>query len=336
LRGVIQTLSTAGRFPAWPGIAGPVPDLTVNIARGDNGLLLWTFESPHLHPLWVKGTGNPRPFGQISPTTLAGILMGAQTVDEPVEREHRAFRTSWLTIPGMPPEGTRDFTSKSLAKRASDWAKGKTNRAKPGQANLPGTAIKRPTPGLAGGERLALDEQVGPSILPRTPLESRIGEKPEDFARKLMNEVNVNEGKPDQFDLLKGIGSRIADHIPGEFWPIFHEVSRRLSGRDPTVLILSDEWSIPWELVPVEGAPEDGRPPFLAARAAVGRGVIGRGHKLPSAEAVDVSDFVAVAGIYTKDRRLQEAEEVDARMPGNQALTLTGSTTGNRADVGTG
>jgi CHAT domain-containing protein len=91
------------------------------------------------------------------------------------------------------------------------------------------------------------------------------------------------------------------------FWPILEEVARRVDG-PPTVLLLSDEPYIPWELTTLPGVDEPGSPwsteiaPVLGAQAAMGRWLLTNAEQ-PPAHRIEIATIAAVAGDYSADPR---------------------------------
>lgn len=104
--------------------------------------------------------------------------------------------------------------------------------------------------------------------------ETDIGTDPQSFADTLIEGVELHEGRPDLFEHIRGQGLTVANHIPAAFWAAL-EASRSMVDGTPTVLLLSQEPYVPWEIAVTEGhlsAPfvsEAG--PFLGAQVRMGR-----------------------------------------------------------------
>jgi CHAT domain-containing protein len=155
---------------------------------------------------------------------------------------------------------------------------------------------------------LAADPAV---VTPDAPVLIDIGGDPAADLRRIINEMTEVEGKPTQYVALRGIGLAIADQLPVEFWNVLADVAARVRGRAPTVLFLSAEPYVPWELAVVDPPLDPDLPPFLAAQATVGRWLLGqRRPPLPPPMSVSVGGFAAVSGVYQLPgwQRLFDAE----------------------------
>lgn len=134
-----------------------------------------------------------------------------------------------------------------------------------------------------------------------------IGRDPEGFARDLMNGMNVREGQPGIYDYLLGDGRVIAGKMPAEFWTVLRGVAAELDKRPPTVLFLTEDPHVPWELAAVEPTLDAKAPPFLAGQVVVGRWVFsqdsspkGRPRQPPPTDPITVSSIAVVSGDYSK------------------------------------
>jgi hypothetical protein len=141
-----------------------------------------------------------------------------------------------------------------------------------------------------------------------------VGGEPEAFASGLVKIMPTKEGQPDLYDYVAGIGDIVAENVPDEFWSLLHEVAARAPDPAPSVLFLSEEPYVPWELATMENPLNPAAPPFLAAQARVGRWVLGKRNrpKLPPPISTRARTMAVVFGVYgdrPKWRRLPEAEQ---------------------------
>jgi hypothetical protein len=158
-------------------------------------------------------------------------------------------------------------------------------------------------------------ESPHPLNLPDKAIPIEIGSAPQDFARRLMNEVNKSQGQEGTYELLIGHGLEIQQHMPSEFWDLLRAANAATPGL-PTVLFLSQDPFIPWELAVLDEPLFDAEAaPFLGAQAVVGRWVQPGDRqtrpRLPPPAELEVGRMSFVTGVYsgaTAPRRLKEAE----------------------------
>jgi hypothetical protein len=151
---------------------------------------------------------------------------------------------------------------------------------------------------------------------PDAPVVADIGRNPEAFAKQLVEQVAVHEGQPGLYQYLMGVGNTVSDQVPQEFWEALQAVAGQIGGRHPSVMFLSEEPYVPWELAVVDPPLDPSLPPFLSAQASVGRWVLGhRRPKLPPPVDVQVGALAVVWGVYDRQEwRLLEAEDEAAKL----------------------
>lgn len=154
--------------------------------------------------------------------------------------------------------------------------------------------------------------------VPAEPIVVDIGTDPQGFLRGIIREMNAAEGQPGMYQAMMGIGLTISEQLPAAFWQVLAQVGERSGERPPTILILSAEPYVPWELAVVEPPLDPSSPPFLSAQAVVGRWVLGqRRPKLPPPSSLRIGRMAVVSGIYGSQpgwERLYDAEQEAAEM----------------------
>jgi CHAT domain len=172
------------------------------------------------------------------------------------------------------------------------------------------------TRGTSSGRLLwTLDTPWKAVPIPVDPLVVDVGEYddgPKGYARQLIDSVNIHEGKPTLYKHLLGRGLEVGDLVPAQFWEVLRTVAQKSSHKIPTILILSAEPYVPWELAVLKPPLDPSLPPFLGAQAVVGRWVLAnRGPKLPPPSEQRVKAIAVVSGRYDRLpgwRRLEQAE----------------------------
>lgn len=141
--------------------------------------------------------------------------------------------------------------------------------------------------------------------------QSSIGGEPEAFARTVIATMAAHEGRPTLALGLHGIGLTIGAHVPAEMWSALAAVADAVAPRRPTVLLLSDEAYVPWELSAMPTPLDDSCAAVLGAQVVIGRWVLAT-HRpsLPPPRLVHVEGMLVISGRYEQPgwSRLEHAE----------------------------
>lgn len=181
----------------------------------------------------------------------------------------------------------------------------------PAAADQPDLEIRILTdPTLPVGTLLWDVESKHPSVRqPDRPIAVSIGDEPENFANIFISDIE-GEGDPETlFDTLRGYGRQIAEKIPSVVVDAITAAGKAVDGRPPSVLILSAEPYIPWELAVLEPPLDPGIPAFLGAQAAVGRWALReRRPAHPPPAQLAVQRFGVMTGTYAAPLDHADAE----------------------------
>jgi cold shock CspA family protein len=145
---------------------------------------------------------------------------------------------------------------------------------------------------------------------------SDIGYRPEEFAKQVVQKVNLGEGKSSLKLQMRGLARKIGGKIPEPVWNAIRAASLAANG-PPSILILSQEPYVPWELALVNPRLDSEAPEFLGAQANLGRWVLGPPTPpLPPPDALCIATMAVVWGVYSSSKwaRLEAAEEEAAAL----------------------
>jgi hypothetical protein len=151
---------------------------------------------------------------------------------------------------------------------------------------------------------------------PSNPIVNNIGGNPSQFATQLINRMNQSAGKALSLQ-MRGIGRAVTQATPTRFWEILASVAAGVGDRPPTLLIISQDPYVPWELALVDSPIDPGSAPFLGAQTVLGRWILPRlGQDKPDLPVQDprmVRSMAILCGVYPEQRgrwkRLKHAEQ---------------------------
>jgi hypothetical protein len=138
-----------------------------------------------------------------------------------------------------------------------------------------------------------------------------IGDDPDAFARTVISTIAAHEGRATLALGLHGIGLTIAAKVPQEMWVALSTVIDAVAPRRPTVLLLSEEAYIPWELATMPVPIDSSIAGFLGAQVTIGRWVLAVDRPpLPPPRLVHVDGMIVISGRYEQPgwSRLEHAE----------------------------
>lgn len=162
--------------------------------------------------------------------------------------------------------------------------------------------ISKPDANFATG-RLAWSF-VSPHLeLDGDPVFTDLGTDAQTFARALVRLLGNGGRLGLPAELMEGIGDAIRAQVPDAFWQALRQVWRIVwegERRPSSVLILSAEAYVPWELALVDPVLDPARPPYLGTQAVMGRWLLD-GPPLPPPRTIDVGEFAVVAAKYLRD-----------------------------------
>ena len=199
-------------------------------------------------------------------------------------------------------------------------------------SRTPGAALPPPLPGVAGSlgvpvadeppdltVRILRGSEVGRLLWsfesPHAGFAdvgtTSIGDGPDAFARTVISTIAAHEGHPTLALGLHGIGLTIAAKVPDEMWAALTMVITAIAPRRPTVLLLSEEAYVPWELATMPTPLDPAVIGFLGAQVTIGRWVLATDRPpLPPPRMVHVDGMVVISGRYEQPgwSRLEHAE----------------------------
>ena len=138
-----------------------------------------------------------------------------------------------------------------------------------------------------------------------------IGDDPDAFARTVIATITAHEGRATLALGLNGIGLTIGAKVPHEMWAALTTVIEAVSPRRPTVLLLSEEAYVPWELATMPVPIDSSIVGFLGAQVTIGRWVLAIDRPaLPPPRLVHVEGMIVISGRYEQPgwSRLEHAE----------------------------
>lgn len=142
------------------------------------------------------------------------------------------------------------------------------------------------------------------------------------FALEQVKDIDRSDGTPVAENRIKGIARAVASAAPVEFWEVLAKVWRTAAdlGRSPSLLLVSSDVYVPWELASVEAdwivdrtLVDDALPPVLGAHVRLGRWLPAGPRTpagierpaVPPARSVDIGRMAVVVGDYKAETGLR-------------------------------
>ena len=149
-------------------------------------------------------------------------------------------------------------------------------------------------------------------VTPIKPVHQAIAGNGRLFSEVLINNANGREGTAGLYEFLVGTGEDVRKLMPPTFWAVLDKVATASKKETPSLLIISNEPYIPWELAKFPDNARlfhSGLAPLLGVQTCVGRWLIG--DRLPPPRAHVVRHSYVVSGVYNRPKwpRLLKAEE---------------------------
>ncbi len=136
---------------------------------------------------------------------------------------------------------------------------------------------------------------------PGDPETVPVGSDPQVFAQRLENQVMSTKDRQELSRTVVGSGDSITRVTASTFLDVLKKVADAVAPKPPTVLILTEEGYIPWELARIDGPHliDPAAPPILGAQANVGRWVLSRPPpSVPPPAEVSARTMTVVVGDY--------------------------------------
>lgn len=178
--------------------------------------------------------------------------------------------------------------------------------------------ISKPDGNPASGQFVWTFQSPHGVELPAEPVSRNLGMDARELGTHIIEGIQNSEAQDMVALEIGGLGRDIADRMPTEFWQLLRAVAKVVKtatpGRPPTVLFLTAEAHVPWELALVDPPLDAGTPPYLGCQTDMGRWPLSDSGTppLPPAASIDVHRLAIVVGDYAARsgwRKLEKAAQ---------------------------
>jgi len=171
--------------------------------------------------------------------------------------------------------------------------------------------ISKPDDNVATGRYSVTFSSPHQIALPLEPLVLDLGVDAASFAKGIIDSVALHSGSPMLERVMRGQAKSIADVLPRGFWPPLQAAAQRVKLLNPealpSVLLITAEPYVPWELAYMAECLDSSAPPFLGAQAKIGRWLMTpSGRPRPPKTRVDVSTMATMIGFYNPESGLRQ------------------------------
>jgi hypothetical protein len=159
------------------------------------------------------------------------------------------------------------------------------------------------------------------------PFPIDLGEDAKTFAKSVVQQIRDFSGDPIVDNLLRSVGGLVAEKLPAEFFSALRSIAQAIAPRVPSVLLVSADAYVPWELAAVDPPLDPSRPPYLGAQTVMGRwlrdprdvAAAGAAPVRPVAKppaqppsTIGVKHMAVMAGLYKAESGLRNLPEAEA------------------------
>lgn len=175
--------------------------------------------------------------------------------------------------------------------------------------------LSKPDGNSATGEFLWSFASPHPVALPAAPVKCDLTTDARDLGTKVIAGIQNSESQGMVDFEIAGLARNLRDRMPAELWTLLAQVAQILGpGRTPSVLFLTAESHVPWELALVDPPLDAAAPPYLGCQVDMARWPLNTSGSppLPPAARIDVRQMAVVVGDYAARsgwRKLAEAEQ---------------------------